>query len=55
MPDSHWSADRFHSIYSQKMLYELARYWCILRVRDESRWLNKRARKERWDQAERNI
>lgn len=55
MPDSHWSADRFPlSIYSQKMLYELASdTGAFLRVCDESPVVNKRAWKERWDQLER--
>lgn len=48
MPDSHWSADRFPlSIYSQKMLYELASdTGAFLRVCDESPVVNKRAWKE---------
>lgn len=55
MPDSHWSADRFPlSIYSQKMLYELASdTGAFLRVCDESPVVNKLAWKERWDQLER--
>lgn len=53
--DSYWSADRFPlSIYSQKMLYELASdTGAFLRVCDESPVVNKRAWKERWDQLER--
>ncbi|EIX9330404.1 MULTISPECIES: anti-phage protein Ppl [Klebsiella pneumoniae complex] len=53
--DNHWSADRFPlSIYSQKMLYELASdTGAFLRVCDESQVVNKRAWKERWDQLER--
>lgn len=53
--DNHWSADRFPlSIYSQKMLYELASdTGAFLRVCDESPVVNKRAWKERWDQLER--
>lgn len=56
VPDSHWSADRFPlSIYSQKMLYELASdTGAFLRVCDESPVVNKRAWKERWDQLERD-
>ncbi|ATC10124.1 hypothetical protein RVX07_004634 [Escherichia coli] len=56
VPDSHWSADRFPlSIYSQKMLYELASdSGAFLRVCDESPVVNKRAWKERWDQLERD-
>lgn len=55
VPDSHWSGDRFPlSIYSQKMLYELASdTGAFLRVCDESPEVNKRAWKERWDQLER--
>ncbi|UEM39919.1 hypothetical protein DMB82_0002440 [Pectobacterium aquaticum] len=53
--DSHWSADRFPlSIYSQKMLYELASdTGAFLRVCDDSPVVNKRAWKESWDQLER--
>ncbi|SXG94291.1 ligand-gated ion channel [Klebsiella pneumoniae] len=55
MPDKHWSADRFPlSIYSQKMLYELASdTGAYLRVCDESPMVDKRARKERWEELER--
>ncbi|WP_342474186.1 AAA family ATPase, partial [Klebsiella pneumoniae] len=54
VPDSHWSADRFPiSIYSQKMLYELASDTsAFLRVCDESPVVNKRAWQENWDQLE---
>lgn len=56
VPDTHWSADRFPlSIYSQKMLYELASdTGAFLRVCDDSPRVNKRAWKERWDQLERD-
>lgn len=56
VPDTHWSADRFPlSIYSQKMLYELASdTGAFLRVCDESPRVNKRAWNERWDQLERD-
>lgn len=56
VPDSHWSADRFPiSIYSQKMLYELASDTsAFLRVCDESPVVNKRAWQENWDQLERD-
>lgn len=55
IPDSNWSGDRFPlSVYSQKMLYELASdTGAFLRVCDESPVVNKRAWKERWDQLER--
>lgn len=55
MPDNHWSADRFPlSIYSQKMLYELASdTGAFLRVCDESPVVDKRAWKERWEELER--
>ncbi|EOM2251734.1 hypothetical protein [Escherichia coli] len=54
--DSHWSADRFPiSIYSQKMLYELASdTGAFLRVCDDSPVVNKRAWKDNWDQLERD-
>lgn len=56
VPDTHWSADRFPlSIYSQKMLYELASdTGAFLRVCDDSPRVNKRAWNERWDQLERD-
>nr|WP_243733516.1 hypothetical protein [Raoultella sp. BIGb0149] len=55
IPDSYWSADRFPlSIYSQKMLYELASdTGAFLRVCDESPVVDKRAWKERWNELER--
>lgn len=55
--DTSWAADRFPlSIFSQKMLYELASdNGAFLRVCDDSTIVNKRAWTERWDQLEREF
>ncbi|MEN4691285.1 anti-phage protein Ppl [Pantoea agglomerans] len=55
--DTSWAADRFPlSIFSQKMLYELASdNSAFLRVCDDSTIVNKRAWGERWDQLEREF
>ncbi|MFY1037486.1 anti-phage protein Ppl [Pantoea agglomerans] len=55
--DTNWAADRFPlSIFSQKMLYELASdNGAFLRVCDDSSIVNKRNWAERWDQLEREF